>query len=117
MSDEVESKEVEAKEEEWKEIKGGNIFNFEKEGEALEGKLVDVRTDQGKFKSVVYDIEKADNELISLFGSTVLDGRMKRVKIGDSVKIVFKGTVKSKTGREYADFQVFVKEPENKDDV
>jgi hypothetical protein len=99
---------------EWTEIKGGNIFNFEKENETLEGKLVDVRADQGKYKSVVYDIEKADGELVSLFGATVLDGRMKRVKIGDYVKILFKGTVKSKTGREYADFQVFTRESESK---
>lgn len=94
---------------EYKEIKGGNIFIFDKKGDFIEGKLIDVRTGQGKFESMVYDIEQENKELAAVFGSTVLDGKMKRVSKGETVKIVFNGTITSKGGRAYADFSVFSK--------
>lgn len=110
MCSEVEQKTLKGS---WKEIKGGNLVNFDKASEFIEGKLVDVRTGQGKFESIVYDIEKNNGELVSVFGSTVLDGRMKRVSIGQFVKIQFNGVVESRDGRKYNDFSVFVKEQGN----
>ncbi len=105
----------ENKESEWSEIKGGGkVFFFEKEGDALEGKLVDVRSGVGENNSTMYDLQ-GTHELWSVWGSTVLDGKMKRVNIGESVRIVFLGEKQSekRKGRTYKDFQVFVKEPEN----
>ena len=101
---------------EWTEVKGGVMFSFDSEGDSLEGELIDVRTEQGKYKSTFDDIKRG-NDLLSVFGSTVLDGRMKRVKIGEFVKIVFKGVQANKEGNNYKDYQVFVKEPENEGDA
>jgi len=102
----------------WNEVKGGDVFFFEKVGDSIEGKLVDVRSEIGENKSMMYDLQ-AGEKLWSLWGSTVLDGKMHRVKKGDFVKIVFLGEKPSekRKGRMYKDFQVFVKEPENLGDV
>ena len=95
----------------WNEVKGGEVFSFDKEGDSFEGKLADVRSNIGENNSMMYDLESA-GKLHSIWGATVLDGKMRRVKIGDFVKIVFLGekpSVKRK-GRTYKDYQVFIRE-------
>lgn len=106
----------------FKEIKGGEIVSFEKEGDFTEGELVDVRTDVGRHNSTMYDLQNGD-KLLSVWGSTVLDGKMKRVskrtpdRAGEWVKIVFHGEKTNKEGTKYKDFAVGVKEPSQEDDL
>jgi hypothetical protein len=45
----------------------------------------------------------------------VLDDRMKFVKVGDKVKIVFKGMVKNRNGQDVKIFEVFRDVEETKD--
>ena len=94
----------------FKEVKGGEVAEFLKAGDFVEGELVDVRTGVGEYNSAMYDLQTG-NKLVSVWGSTVLDGRMRRVKKGDFVRIVFKGIVpKTKEHREYKNFDVGVRE-------
>lgn len=97
-------------ESEWTEIRGGDEFKFENEGDSVEGELVNVRSDVGENKSMMYDI-KTENGLKAIWGSKILDEKMRVVKLGQKVKIVFKGKEKAKTGgREYLVYEVFVKQ-------
>jgi len=94
---------------EWEEVKGGELFEFKKENDSVEGELIDVRSEVGKHKSTMYDVKLDDGKLVSFFGSTVLDGKMKRVQIGNIFKVEFKGTVKPEKGNSYKDFDVFIR--------
>jgi len=92
------------------EVKEGEVAEFLKPGDFVEGELVDVRKDIGKNKSMMYDLQ-IGTRVVSVWGSTVLDGRMRRVKKGDFVRIVFKGIVpETSDHREYKNFDVGVRE-------
>lgn len=58
----------------------------------IEGTLVSKEENKGSFKSNAYFIRKLDNELSLVWGAQVLDERMKFIKPGDKIKIVFKET-------------------------
>lgn len=77
------------------------------------GKLVRIESGVGSNESMLYTFEvpTADGktELKAVWGSTVLDTRLKNVKIGEIVKIEFLGKEKSKDrkGATYNNFDVF----------
>ena len=84
---------------EWTKVEMSPSHDFEKE-KAVEGVLTGIQTDVGPNASTLYDLEKKDGENTAVWGSTVLDSRMKNVKIGEEVKIVFTGLAKdSKKGQ------------------
>jgi len=61
---------------------------------------------------MLYGLE-CQGESVSVWGSTVLDQRMMLVKIGDKIKITYKGLSEAKAGRQPAKlFKVEVDEPE-----
>ena len=94
---------------EWTEAKAGEVFKFEKEGDTLIGKLQFKRTDVGKNKSNMYDIQTED-KLVSVWGTQVLDDKIRLVPIGSEVKIEYLGKKPAENSdREYHDFQVFWK--------
>jgi hypothetical protein len=88
---------------EWIEIKTGEIFQFGKVDEQLVGVLVGIR--QGQFNNKVYDLEYKDKQF-TVFGNTVLDDKMQRVKVGDVVRITFLGEKLSKDKRKYKDYRI-----------
>ena len=96
---------------EWKKVEMSPSHDFEKEKE-LEGVLTNIQTDVGPNASTLYDFEKKDGDNIAVWGSTVLDSRMKNVKIGEEVKIKFVGLAKdSKKGQSPAKlFEVYHRE-------
>jgi hypothetical protein len=97
---------------EWKKVEMSPSHDFEKEKE-LEGVVTGIQTDVGPNSSTLYEIEKRGGENIAVWGSTVLDSRMKNVKIGEEVKIVFTGLAKeAKRGQNRAKiFEVYHREP------
>ena len=97
----------------WKKVEMSPSHDFEKEKE-LEGVLTNIQTDVGPNASTLYDIEKKDGGNVAVWGSTVLDSRMKNVKIGEEVKIVSTGLAKeSKRGQNKAKlFEVYHREVE-----
>lgn len=105
--------------EEWEIVKGENndTHDFLKEAE-LVGKYISADSDVGPNESMLYTIKDKDGKFISIWGSTVIDGRMQKIEVGMIVKIVYKGYSKSpKTGRSYKDFDImFKRDPESKEE-
>jgi hypothetical protein len=97
---------------EWRKVEMSPSHDFEKEKE-LEGVLTAIQTDVGPNASTLYEFEKKNGENTAVWGSTVLDSRMKNVKIGEEVKIVYAGLAKeSKKGQNKAKlYDVFHREP------
>ena len=101
----------------WEEIKGGDLMDMWngkdsnlQVGASVEGRLEDVKTEQGPNKSNVYVLstDTKGEDLIGIWGSTVLDGKFQKIAVGKMVKVVFNGRKKGKRGTEYKDFSIFV---------
>ena len=74
------------------------IWVYDKEGDSIEGVLVYKEDNVGENKSWMYNIETKDG-LKSVWGSAVLDSRMKFVNIGNKILITYKGLGTAKSGR------------------
>jgi len=81
------------------------FWNPENENDAVSGFYISNQSEVGTNKSMVYNLEQPNGKIISVWGSTVLDNKMKLVKIGDDLKIVFLGEKKGKD-RAYKDFKI-----------
>ena len=69
----------------------GNYWKPEKEDEEIEGILTRVEEKVGPNESMLYHVEQKGGEMIQVWGSTVLDMRMAQVKVGQELKIIYKG--------------------------
>ena len=78
----------------------------EKENDEIEGKLIRIDEEVGENKSMLYTLE-TENYVRGVWGSTVLDEKMKIFEVGDYVKIVFLGKKKGSKKEGYKDFDVF----------
>lgn len=99
----------------WKKVEQAEFWKPEKPNDSVEGIFVEVATDVGPNNSKLYTLEQEDGERISIWGSTVLDTRMKNVQAGEEVKILYKGIGYSNTrkGATYKDFEVYHRKPED----
>lgn len=75
-----------------------NVWKYENEGDFVEGILVQKQDDVGENKSKMYSVDTSEG-IINVWGSVVLDGRMALVKVGDKIKITYKGLGEAKSGR------------------
>lgn len=88
------------------EAKQSTMWDFHKDAE-LEGVYMGFRADVGPNKSNVYEV-KIDDGLVSFWGSTVVDSRMKDIDVGSQIKVVYKGKTKNKAGSySYNDYDIF----------
>ena len=86
-------------EEQWKEAIG-NFWKPEKEEDFIEGLLIEVEKNVGENSSVLYTIQqKNDGENVNVWGSAILDSRMKGILCGEEVKIIYKGLGEAKKGK------------------
>ncbi len=89
------------------------VWTYEEDGDFIEGILVKVESDIGANKSNMYTLETKPSEFIGIWGSIILDQRMSLVKIGEKVRITYKGTAEKKPGKNAAKiFKVEVDQPE-----
>lgn len=99
----------------WVEIKPeGETSSFDPKWEylkekILEGVFIGVKDNVGKHHSNVYTIEMKDGSRKTVWGSTVLDERMKNLVVGEEVKIEYLGDKPTDKGNPYHDFTVFHK--------
>lgn len=95
----------------WKKVEMGDAWNFEENPELI-GLYLGHDEDVGENHSNIYNFE-VNQTSVSVWGSTVLDGRMKKVNVGEEVKITFTGMKDSPTrkGKQYKDFEVYHREP------
>ena len=88
----------------FEEVTGADkVWDINEESE-ISGKLL--RREQGEF-GMNYILQVADEEVL-VWGNIVLNTKLARVKEGETIKIQYLGEVKSKTGRMYRDFKVFI---------
>ena len=78
-----------------------STWNYEKEEDFIEGFLVQKQEDIGINKSMLYSIETPEG-VKNVWGSAILDQRMAFVKIGNRVKITYKGLSEAKAGKNAA---------------
>ena len=95
----------------YKDVKMGEAWDFE-ENESFEGTYVGREENVGPNNSMMYEFKSLDDKNVSIWGSTVLDTKMKLIEPGLRVKIIYLGKVKSPKGNTYKDFAVSVWEEE-----
>jgi len=88
------------------------VWDFNKNSE-IEGKYAEFKSSVGVNQSNIYIIEVDEkdeqNEKLkyTVWGNTVLEGKMMKAKIGERYKIIFLGMKKTEDGkREYKNFKV-----------
>ena len=75
------------------------MWTYENDGDFVEGKLVNIQDEVGENRSKLYSIETLDKGVVNVWGSAVLDSRMMLVKVGDKVKLTYKGLGEAKGGK------------------
>lgn len=92
----------------------GKSWNCEEQPE-LEGTYAYKETGVGQYKSTVYTIKQADEE-VKVWAKKVLEELMNQIPLGSKIKIVHLGKKKAKNGiTNYHDFDVFVAKDSNAD--
>jgi len=90
----------------FEEVKGNPVFQFEKEGDNIEGEYMG--TTEGQY-GTDYLIKAKSGEIFTVFGKTVLTTKMKTVTTGKQIRITYLGEKKSaKGGTFYKDYKVEV---------
>lgn len=78
------------------------VVTFENPEDSFEGELVSVTDDVGINHAKVYGFTTATGESKTLWGSTVLDSKMAYAKIGERVRITYKGLSEAAKGKKAA---------------
>ena len=89
---------------EWVSVEA-EVWKPEQEGDSIQGVLINKQENAGKYDGNAYYIENSEGTSL-IFGTSVLDNRMKLVSIGDEVKIEYKGLDETKNGDEVKMFVV-----------
>jgi len=74
------------------------LWAYENDGDFIEGVLVLKQEDVGDNNSMMYSIETPEG-VKNVWGSAILDSRMKLVKVGSKIKITYKGFGEPKSGK------------------
>src|SRR3990167_4226184 len=102
----------------WKEVIPGNNWNYIEEGKDAEfiGLYRGKEEHVGENDIIVYTFE-VKGDFVQVWGSTLLDIRLKNLQFGEEVKIIYLGKEPSKKrkGKFYHNFQVFHRMPEMKE--
>ena len=77
-------------------------WTYEKDGDFIEGVLIQKKTNVGPNEAMLYSLEVSESVVKNVWGATILDSRMALVKIGDKIKITYKGLAKPTPGKQSA---------------
>lgn len=95
----------------WEEVveSWDEIYTFTKNGDSIAGVLQAKVPEVGPNESTVYVIKKGDVKF-GIWGSAVLDKRMRSVNPNDEVMVIYLGeAVAPKSNREYHDYKVLIR--------
>ncbi len=73
-------------------------WKYENEGDFIEGFLVRIQEKIGPNNSKLYSIETPEG-VKNVWGATLLDSRMALTKVGDKIKITYKGLAEASQGK------------------
>lgn len=96
------------------EVGGGEVWGSKDEplkpGDQIVGEYIGTQKDVGPNNSKMHSLRTPDGDR-AVWGSTVLDGRMEQVKLGDIVRITFTGLSAKlgKFGKPFKEYKVEVK--------
>jgi hypothetical protein len=95
-------------EREMEEVITGNIQQFDTAGQFINGTLLEKRVVKGKFgDQQAYDIKCDDDQIRTVFGTAILDDKMRSIALGEYIEVVYKGKIKARnSATEYKDFVV-----------
>lgn len=83
----------------WKEI---NPVDWKpNKGEFIEGILVDKQENVGDNNSMLYKVETPAG-VLNVWGTTILDARLRLINVGERVRITYKGLAEAKGGKQPA---------------
>jgi hypothetical protein len=86
---------------EWEAVEGNkNFWNPEKEGEQVIGKIAEIADGMYGKRYTIQQTIDGKEELLTLPSHKVLQGRLSACALGETVKIVYKGTQPPKTRSE-----------------
>lgn len=91
----------------WKKIEDEHDILHLNESDSVEGVLKQVDECFGDYNSNLYSIEVSEGFVVKLFGSAVLDRKLRKVPIESRIKIVYLGMKKGRKG-DYKNFEVYV---------
>lgn len=74
------------------------FWTYTKDGDFIEGVLVNSKNGVGENSSMLYVIETSEG-FKNVWGSTILDSRMSVVKLGSKLKITYKGLGEKSKGK------------------
>jgi len=74
-------------------------WEYSKDGDFIEGVLINKKYNLGETKSSLYTLETAPSVFTLVWGSAVLDQRMALTKEGDKLKITYKGLGEASLGK------------------
>lgn len=78
-----------AKDEQWEKIEGGKFWNPQEENDELSGEVIEIT--QGIYGSR-WSIKTDNEEEILTPSHKLLQNRMSGIKVGETIRIVYKGT-------------------------
>ncbi len=101
-------KEMEQENSKWEEVIEimADVHNFQEEAE-LSGILTEKKENVGENQSWMYLIKKSDGNIVSVWGSTVLDSRFAKIEVGEEVRVIYQGKQQMQGGRSFHKYQVF----------
>jgi len=79
-----------------------DVWKYENDGDAIEGVLVKREDNVGANESTIYSLETSPGVFKSVWGSVILDQRMALVKIGQKIRITYKGLAEKQPGKNAA---------------
>lgn len=78
-------------------------------GDSVEGILVDILENMGKFGNRLYKI-RTDDAFVAVWGSNDLDKKMDKldVSVGMNIRVTFNGLIRTDNGYDMKDFTVII---------
>ena len=78
-------------------------------GDTIEGELLEKKYDVGKYNKNLYVIRRSDGCSCDVWGCFRLDKKMDEVKVGDIIRIRYKGMITKDDGNVMYDYDVLKK--------
>ena len=94
---------------EWAEVGGGNILVLNDENKSIEGTLMGIRPSEMYPDNKLYDFHTEDGP-VALAGSSAINARINQTHVGKYMRVEFAGMARGKSGRQYKDFVIKVKQ-------